>query len=185
MKNKNQTIINRIFSIILILSAVVWIIMTTIQSGRRDPSILFAPQIGFLLPDFELTDIKGENHLLSSYQGKPIVINFWASWCKPCEAEMPAIQNMYQKYNSDIVFLTINNSNQDNLTDVLNFIKKYQLEFPVLLDNEGKVNSLFQIQALPTTFFVNSNRIIQEIIVGGPMSEVLLEIRINKLMETQ
>ena len=185
MKNKNQTIIIRIFSIILILSSAVWIILTTIQSGRRDQSILNAPQIGFLLPDFELSEIRGENYLLSSYQGKPIVINFWASWCKPCEAEMPAIQNMYRKYNSDIVFLTINNTNQDNLTDVLNFINKYQLEFPVLLDNEGKVNSLFKIQALPTTFFVNSNGIIQEIIIGGPMSEVLLEIRINKLLETQ
>ena len=185
MKIKNQNIISRIFSIILLIFSAVWIILTTIQTTSRDQSILFAPQIGFLLPDFELTGIEGENHQLSGYKGKPIIINFWASWCKPCEAEMPALQKMYEKYNSDIVFLTINNTNQDNLVDVRNFINKYQLKFPVLLDHDGSANSLFQVQALPTTFFVNSNGIIQEIIIGGPMSEVLLEIRIKKLLEIQ
>ena len=185
MKNKNQDILIRIFSIILLLSSAVWIILTTIQTTARDQSILFAPQIGFLLPDFELNGIEGENHQISDYKGKPIIINFWASWCKPCEAEMPALQKMYQKYSSDVVFLTINSTNQDNLVNVQNFINKYQLKFPVLLDQEGSVNSLFQVQALPTTFFVNSYGIIQEIIIGGPMSEVLLEIRIKKLVETQ
>lgn len=185
MKNKNQDILIRIFSIILLLSSAVWIILTTIQTTARDQSILFAPQIGFLLPDFELNGIEGENHQISDYKGKPIIINFWASWCKPCEAEMPALQKMYQKYSSDVVFLTINSTNQDNLVNVQNFINKFQLKFPVLLDQEGSVNSLFQVQALPTTFFVNSYGIIQEIIIGGPMSEVLLEIRIKKLVETQ
>jgi len=185
MNISRQLIIKRILSILLVLTSGSWIIFTTNQSTKRDPTNMVAPQVGFMIPDFNLTGIYGEKYQISTYKSTPMVVNFWASWCKPCEAEMPALQNMYKKYSSEIAILTINNTQQDNLEEVRKFINFHQLEFPVLLDHDGTTISLFNIQALPTTYFVNSKGIITEIIIGGPMSEVLLEIRINNLLETQ
>jgi len=110
------------------------------------------------------------------------MINFWASWCKPCQVEMPAIQRLYQKYNPDIVFLAVNSTKQDSLSAASGFVEANQLDFPVLLDPENTVNSIYRIQALPTTYFVNSKGIIKEIIIGGPMSETLLEIRLQNIL---
>lgn len=176
---KSQSII----SIIIVIISSAWIIFTTINSKSQDKTLLFAPQIGFLSPDFELADLNENIHKLSEYQGKPVILNVWASWCKPCREEMPALQRMYAKYNKEIIFLAVNSTQQDSLTDVVKFIEENQINFPVLLDLKGETNSLYKIQALPTTFFINSKGIIQEIIIGGPMSETLIEIRLKKLME--
>jgi len=70
-------------SIMIVIVAIIWIGVTTFKTINRDLSILYAPQTGFLAPDFELKDLQGNSHKLSNYLGKPIMINFWASWCKP------------------------------------------------------------------------------------------------------
>jgi len=169
-------------SIIIVILAIIWIGLSTYRSFHRDSSILYSPQVGFLAPDFELKDLQGNSHKLSSYSGKPIMINFWASWCKPCQVEMPAMQNLFQEHDSDIVFLAVNSTKQDSISAVSEFVIRNQLDFPVLLDIENTVDSLYRIQALPTTYFINSKGIIQEIIIGGPMSETLLKIRLQNIL---
>lgn len=163
--------------------SILWIAFTTYQTSSRRNDIFNVPQPGFLAPDFKLYDLNGNLYQLSDYKDKAVVINVWASWCKPCQAEMPALQNIYERYKTDnVIFLAVNNTRQDSLSEVTNFVNNYNLTFPILLDYEGSVSTAFQIQAFPTTFFINPGGIIQEIIIGGPMSETLLEIRIKEII---
>ncbi|MHB8134180.1 MAG: TlpA family protein disulfide reductase [Anaerolineaceae bacterium] len=170
-------------SIMIVILSIIWIGFTSYESFHRDPSILNSPQVGFLAPNFELKDLQGNTQKLSNYTGKPIMINFWASWCKPCQVEMPAIQNSFQEHYPNIIFLSVNSTKQDSISAVSEFVKNKQLDFPVLLDIQNAVGSLYRIQALPTTYFINSKGVIQEIIIGGPMSETLLEIRLQNILE--
>lgn len=163
--------------------SVCWIIFTMLQTSTRVGTTYYVPQKGFQAPDFQLNDLDGNSYQLNELIGKAVVINVWASWCKPCQAEMPALQNIYEKYKNDnIEFLAVNNTRQDSLSSVRKFVSDYNLTFPILLDYEGKVSSSYQIGALPTTFFIDPNGIIQEIIIGGPMSEALLDIRVNRII---
>ena len=95
---------------------------------------------------------------------------------------MPAMQAVYEKYKGeDVVLLAVNNTFQDSLPDVENFVRSNQLTFPILLDISGEVSNLYQVQALPSTFFIDPSGKISEIVVGGPMSETLIETKIGEL----
>ncbi len=143
-----------------------------------------APQAGFKAPDFELTTIEGKTIKLSALRGQPVLLNIWASWCAPCRAEMPAIEQAYQRYKDQgLMVLAVNSTVQDKLKDINTFLEEIHLTFPILLDEDGKVTSAYQITGLPTTFFIDRNGIVQEVVIGGPMSETSLIARIEKLLQ--
>ncbi len=97
---------------------------------------------------------------------------------------MPAIQRVYKEYQADgLVVIAINATDQDELASVQSFIADRQLTFPILLDKDGEVSRLYNLHSLPTSFFVDPNGIIQEVVIGGPMAEALLRSRIERLME--
>ncbi len=97
---------------------------------------------------------------------------------------MPAIQKVYEEFQDQgFVVLAVNSTHQDNLGDAITFAQIWKLTFPILLDKDGSVSNLYQVRALPTTFFVDPQGIIQEVVIGGPMSETLLQIRVEQLME--
>ncbi|PKO17213.1 MAG: hypothetical protein CVU39_05520 [Chloroflexi bacterium HGW-Chloroflexi-10] len=161
-----------------------WIAYTTSYFAKPQPKTGIAPQKGFFAPDFTLTTLTGETISLSDYYGKAVVLNIWASWCKPCQSEMPAIQEMFERYEfEDVVILAVNATSKDSLGNVQEFIEDYQLTFPVPLDIQGNVSSIYQVNALPTTFFIDSQGLIQEIVIGGPMAEALLDTRIQNLLD--
>ncbi len=166
----------------LIVFSIVWITFTSIRDTKTTEVKNVQPQKGFLAPNFSLQSISGDTYKLSALHGKPVLVNVWASWCTPCQTEMPAIQRMFDRYGSKIAILAVNSTTQDSIANVTDFITKNHFTFPVLLDKDGSVTKSYQVQALPTTFFINANGIIQEAIIGGPMSETLLEIRIQKLL---
>lgn len=173
------------FSISLLLS-IGWIIFTAFQTSQRIENNFFVPQIGFQAPDFILSDLEGDSYQLNNLKGTAVVINVWASWCTPCKAEMPAIQNIYEQYaDENIIILGINDTRQDSVSEVLDFARKNDLTFPILLDYEGMVSRDYQVQALPTTFFISPQGEIVDIVIGGPMSEALLEIRVRDLLGMQ
>lgn len=121
---------------------------------------------------------------LSELQGQPLLINLWASWCPPCKAEMPAFERVYRDYqDKGFQILAVNATNQDNLTNAINFVQEYELSFPILLDTNGEVSRQYHLTSLPTSFFVGRNGVIQQVVVGGPMSEALLRIRIDQLLQ--
>jgi thiol-disulfide isomerase/thioredoxin len=142
-----------------------------------------APQEGFSAPYFLLTSLDEKEISLTDFEGSPLVINFWASWCPPCRSEMPAFQHLYLEYaGKNLRIITINATNQDSLADVESFILKNNLSLPVLLDKSGSASKAFNIYSLPTTFFINSEGIIQKILIGGPIPLALMRIQVEKLL---
>ena len=121
-------------------------------------------KIGAKAPDFELQTLTGETVKLSSLKGKKVMLNFWATWCPPCKAEMPEMEKFYKEADKDIVILAVN---IDPQLDVKGFVDKNGITFPILLDKDDHVNETYQIISIPTTYFINSNGIIQNKFTGG------------------
>jgi len=118
-------------------------------------------------PDFTLTDQNGETHTLSDYKGKTVFLNFWATWCGPCQREMPEIQALYEKYgenSGDLVVLGVANPksegypyNQDKTrAEVEQIIEDGGYTFPTVMDETGEVFAAYGIRAFPTTFMIDS-----------------------------
>lgn len=142
-----------------------------------------AVQTGFSAPNFSLETLTGQTIELQSLRGQVVLVNLWASWCPPCRAEMPAFQRAYSDYRDQgFAILAVNSTVQDDLAAAQQFVTEHTLTFPILLDREGTVTSLYQVRALPLSVFIGRDGKIREIIPGGPMDEALLRARIEKLL---
>ncbi|MCX6004855.1 MAG: redoxin domain-containing protein [Chloroflexi bacterium] len=121
-----------------------------------------APQIGKRAPDFTLTSLDGDKISLSQFKGKRVLLNFWLEGCPPCETEMPLLQTAFNKYTRDeLIILAVNV--RGDIDKVKYFVGKENLIFPVLLDTEGQVDSIYKPPLFPTSLFIDSNGIIREI----------------------
>jgi len=170
------------FSAILLLAGAFWIWITTTRSDSTTNGKLPAPHQGFLAPDFKATTLTGEEITLSSLRGQPVLVNLWASWCLPCRREMPALEQVYKEYHEDgFILLAVNATDQDQLEKVRAFTQELGLTFPILLDEAGEISRAYQLSALPTSFFISADGTIQDVVVGGPMSEALLRSRVENL----
>ena len=170
------------YSIILILGAV-WILASVDKTGSSTAGQTPAPQQGFLAPDFELKTLTGETVRLSDLRGQAVLVNLWATWCPPCREEMPAINKMYEEYKDrGFVVLAVDMTYQDDPTEVQPFADKYALSFPILLDESGTVGKAYQLKSLPSSYFINRDGIINEVVIGGPMAEALLRTRIEDIL---
>ncbi len=142
------------------------------------------PREGFSAPDFTLDLLDGGQLRLSDLRGQSVVINFWASWCPPCRAEMPAIEKVYQAYKDrGLVVLAVNTTFQDNEAAAAAFVREFGLTFLIPLDRDGSVSQRYQLRGLPSTFFVDRNGIIRSVVIGGPMSEALIQSKVEELLK--
>lgn len=135
-------------------------------------------------PNFELTTFDNEVINLSELKGKKVILNFWASWCGPCKAEMPHMQNYYENYAEDdnVEIIAVNMSTQERrgMDGVEEFIDSYGLTFPIPLDEEGKVIVDYGIVTIPTTYLIGTDgTLVQKII--GPMDEKTIRSLVNQL----
>ena len=130
--------------------------------------------------DFTLPLLSGEEVTLQEYQGKIIILNFWASWCEPCNKEAPHLQNFYKKHKRDVEILAINVTTKDNRTDVEKFVEKYHLTFPVLLDESGDTSTMYGAFSFPTTIIIDREGTINQEILG-PLNDDLLDNLIKTL----
>lgn len=129
--------------------------------------------------DFELEDLNGNKISLSSLKGKKIFLNFWATWCPPCKAEMPDIEKLYQETkDTDLVILAVN-VGEDKKT-VQDFIADNKYNFPVLLDVKGEVSQLYQVTGIPTSYFIDTEGYLDDGVSGGIPLESMREY-VNKL----
>ena len=167
----------------VIVLGMVWIYVSRIPTLSAGASAPPSPQIGFVAPDFTLDTLEGEMITLSELRGQPVLINLWASWCPPCRAEMPALDTVYRKYReAGFVVLAVNTTFQDSEADARAFAQNFGLTFPILLDRDGATSRRYQLQALPTSFFVERDGTIRDIVIGGPMSEALIASRVEGLL---
>jgi peroxiredoxin len=127
-------------------------------------------------PDFELTTLAGEKVKLSDYKGQKVILNFWATWCPPCKAEMPHMQKYYEK-NADkenVEILAVNLTSMDEGKNaVQNFVDGYELTFPIPMDVDGDVGGEYRAFTIPTTYLIDTKGQIQHKIVG-PMNEDMM-----------
>jgi peroxiredoxin len=127
---------------------------------------------GTAAPDFALFSPEGQEISLSDYEGQVILINWWATWCPPCKAEMPAINAFYESYQADgFVVLAVNS--QEGASTVKDFIQENGFTFPVLLDSQGQVMDRYHVRALPTSFIIDRHGVIQHIQTGEITSQQL------------
>src|SRR5690625_4623501 len=123
-------------------------------------------EIGNIAPDFTLSTLTGEEVSLSDFRGQRVMINFWATWCPPCRAEMPDMEKFH--LNEDIVILAINlTETEPSIQQVQDFVDEFNLTFPILLDETITVATAYEIRPIPTSLLVDSNGIIQNKAFGA------------------
>ncbi|MFC1952384.1 peroxiredoxin family protein [Chloroflexota bacterium] len=138
-------------------------------------------EVGNLTPDFQLQSTDGQTVSISSLRGKPVLINFWATWCPPCRSEMPYIQEIYEEWSGKgLVVLAINIGESSTQAD--GFMQSNNLTFTVLLDTTQKVAQSYNITGIPTTFFVDEDGIIKEKVVGAFPNKAQIEAELSKIM---
>ncbi|MEJ5241542.1 MAG: TlpA disulfide reductase family protein [Anaerolineales bacterium] len=170
----------RLFSALLLLLGLGWLALSRDLEHRSTAGRIPAPRQGFLAPDFSLETTDGKIIRLSELRGQVVVLNFWTTWCPPCRAEMPTLERIAQEYASQgVIILGVNSTIQDNVADIPDFLAEYSITFPILLDRQGQVTRLYEIRALPTTFFIGPDGVIRYVVVGGPISEVTLRTNIK------
>lgn len=141
------------------------------------------PVEGTPAADFHLKDLAGSDHQLSRYRGKIVLLNFWATWCKPCTKEMPAMQASYDRFKDQgLVVLAINEL--EDVDRVRSHIREHQHTFPVLLDQNNAVANLYGVYGLPVSVFIDHNGTVQEYIKGGLLTEEKIERVFHKLTQT-
>lgn len=149
-----------------------------VQNGQ----IITGVQEGNKAPDFQLQTLDGKEIKLSDLKGKKVILNFWATWCPPCKAEMPHMQEFYQEQSNDKVeILAVNLTNAEkNPNDVGNFVESYGLTFPVLLDTDGSIGTTYQAFTIPTSYVIDTKGFIQKKIVG-PMDKEMMNELVNRV----
>lgn len=133
-------------------------------------------------PDFTLVDQYGETHTLSDYKGKIVFLNFWATWCPPCRAEMPYIQELYEKYSqpdSDVAILGVafpNMGNETSIDGISKFLEENGYTYPVVMDEGATLQLPYYITAYPTTFIINPEGYVLGYIPGSMTKEIMEDV---------
>ena len=141
-----------------------------------------AARLGSPAPDFSLPTADGGTVRLADLKGKPILINFWATWCPPCREEMPAMQELYEQYRErGLVILAVDM--EEDLRPVRRWIDQGGYTFTFLLDSEGEQVKRYNIIASPTSYFVGRDGVIRDLKLGA-LSRGEMQTKIEKLLDS-
>lgn len=182
MKKKIWIIIAIAFIAIMILAAVLYPKLSekysadSRQNGTASETVTQADN--FTVYDSELNKVR-----LSDNFGKPIVINFWASWCGPCTSELPAFDAMYEKYGDEVVFLMINltDGQRETVEIVKKFVSDNGYSFPVYYDTDYNASNTYGVYLIPETVFIKADGSLYDIRIGA-MNESVLEDYIKQVI---
>ncbi len=151
-----------------------------IPVGPNEPEALDA--VATKASDFTMQDAQGNNVSLASFEGKPVVLNFWTSWCSYCKAEMPDFEEAYKQYGDQIQFVMLNAvKSEKGSEDGRNFISSAGYTFPVFYDTDGNATTLYAVRGFPATIFIDKDGKITERSLGKITREKL-EQNIQKLI---
>ena len=139
-----------------------------------------APRVGSPAPDFELPNLDGKPVRLSDYRGQPVWINFWATWCPPCRAELPDIEAAYKdRKGQGLALLAI--SIGEDAPVVKQYVEKMGMTSTVLVDSAEAVASRYRVNGIPTHLFIDKDGIIRDLVVGG-LSKTTIGQRLGSIM---
>lgn len=131
-------------------------------------------EIGNIAPETMLKTLDGEEIYLSDYRGKRVLLNFWATWCPPCRAEMPDMEKFHQDTDIEIIAVNLIET-ESNQGQVDNFIDEYSLTFSVMLDEGNEAANTYQIQPIPTSYLINSDGTIHNKAFGALNYDMMVQ----------
>ncbi|MCX8103619.1 MAG: TlpA family protein disulfide reductase [Candidatus Bipolaricaulota bacterium] len=164
----------------------------TLTEGRGifadDPTDLTsetAPQVGFLAPDFTLEDLTGQKVRLSEFRGKPVFLNFWATWCPPCRKELPQLQAFHERYGEKITLVGVNWG--ESATTVKEFLERFSVQYLNLIDERGTAFVLYRLTGIPESFFIDPEGYIRGVWIGPLTTEEIVKgfARLGLLKESE
>ena len=150
-------------------------LLLLVAGGLLAAAPLPAQLLGRPAPEFTLKTLDGDTSRLSDHAGRPILINFWASWCKPCRREMPLLIAAHRAHREEgLAILAIDLTDQERSAgEIRRFQTEFQMPFPVLLDEKGKVRRLYALRGVPTSVFVGPDGVVRTV-NQGPIDSVAL-----------
>ena len=178
----------KLFSILILITLLS--LSGCTQSSKSNAQTEISPprmaKVGFTAPDFRLKNIKGDLVSLDALRGKVVLVNFWATWCSPCRAEMPSMEELYRSFDRrDFEILAVS-SDEDGLRSVKPFQEEYHFTFPLLVDETLLINDLYGVSSIPTSIIVDRKGIITNRFFGAvdwndPRQKNLVTQMINAL----
>ncbi len=159
-------------TLLLLVAGAVWIWYSQPPLAALDRSRP-QPATGFLAPDFTLPTLQGDEFTLSAMRGKPVVLNFWATWCEPCKRELPSLQRAADHYGDQVIIVGVDQG--ESVEQVTGFVEQFGLTYTIPLDNEFAASGRYNIRGMPTTFFIDAGGTIRSVYVGEMTSMTLAE----------
>ena len=164
MKEKKGLVLTVLALVVLLVGASV--LYNTLSAGREPDNL--AAQSGqeasstqqeATVPNFTVLDANGNEVTLEEMRGKPVILNFWASWCAPCKSEMPAFQDAFREYGDEIHFMMVNltDGSRETVDTALSYIKDQGYTFPVYCDTTLEAGIAYGASAIPITFFIDED----------------------------
>ncbi|QYR23444.1 TlpA family protein disulfide reductase [Paenibacillus sp. sptzw28] len=155
-----------LIAIVLVLAGAAIYVNNDKQSEALSASAEMKPKPGYSAPTLMLPDLNDKDVAIGGKRDKPTIINFWASWCGPCETEAPDLQALSQKYGDRLDLYGINATSYDRERQAREFVIQQNLTFPILMDRDGKATELYKVSSFPTSLLIDSKGIVRERIPG-------------------
>ena len=172
MNNKKGLIIIAVLLVAIIIGAAV---LSNQLGSQLEPEAAIQEETGASAPNFQVYDREGNPVELSQFIGKPIVLNFWASWCGPCKKEKPDFNELYLELGEDVHFLMVNctDGSRETVETASGFIQEQGYSFPVYFDQDGSAAYAYSAYALPTTYFIDAQGHVVTKSVGAISADTL------------
>ena len=180
MKTLKPVKLNKKNAFILVFFILILFIFLYFNEKNKPADKGVGPKLGLYAPNFKTEYLNGSKFELYDLRGKPVILNFWATWCPPCVREMPNLQNFYDRYGDKVIVIGVN-LGEKNKT-IQNFIKKINVTFPIVLDKNKEIEEKYNLIIRPTTYFIDKNGIIVDKKLGE-LKKGDIEERAQKLLK--
>jgi cytochrome c biogenesis protein CcmG/thiol:disulfide interchange protein DsbE len=161
-----------VFCSVLVLGSA-WLWWSRPQAVATAATPAAGPGVDLLAPEITLPTLDGGQFVLSEQRGKPVVLNFWATWCQPCQRELPALQQAAAHFGDRVVFAGVDQGETAEV--VQSYVDKLGLTFTIPMDGSGDVGYQYNVKGLPTTFFIDADGVIRSFWMGEMNSVTLAE----------
>jgi peroxiredoxin len=168
---------------LLLVALAAWALRDAVGTDSQGDATPTRPQVGYRAPDFTLPRLDDDEVTLSDLRGQLVVFNFCATFCQPCRAGIPDLQPAYEERKGEgLTILAVDTTFQDSESSAEQFVQDLALDLPILLDRSGDMSRSYELRAMPTTLFIDRQGIVQEVILGGPMSEQTIDQNLDQLL---